>query len=228
MDPAELRRRNFIPPDAFPYETPTGSTYDSGDYRAALEKALEAVGYDGWRAEQERRRGSGEGAPLGIGICSFVEGSGGFIGEYGAVEVEADGNFLALSGASSTGQGHETTFAQVVASALEVDVGRVRLIQADTGAVPQGVGSYASRSMQVGGSALYRAALGVVGEARRRMAERCGVAVEEVGYRKGNLHAGAETLTLAELVEQSGPLRAEDMFGPPQSFPYGCYVAVVE
>jgi carbon-monoxide dehydrogenase large subunit len=227
MDPAELRRRNFIPPDAFPYETPTGSTYDSGDYRAALEKALEAIGYDGWRAEQERRRGSGEGAPLGIGICSFVEGAG-MLEEYGAVEVETDGNFLALSGTSSTGQSHETTFAQVVASALEVDVGRVRLVQADTGAVPRGVGSFGSRSMQVGGSALYRAALAVVDEARHRMAERCGVAVEEVGYLKGTLRAGAEALTLAELVDQTGPLRAEDVFVAPTAFPYGCYVAVVE
>ena len=228
IDPAELRRRNFIPPDAFPYETPTGSTYDSGDYRGALEKALEAVGYDGWRAEQERRRGSGEGAPLGIGICSFVEGSGGFLGEYGAVEVEADGNFLALSGTSSTGQSHETTFAQVVASALEVDVGRVRLVQADTGAVPQGVGTFGSRSMQDGGSALYRAALAVVDEARHRMAERCGAAVEEVGYLNGTLRAGEEALTLAELVDQTGPLRAEDVFEAPTAFPYGCYVAVVE
>ncbi len=227
IDPAELRRRNFIPPGAFPYETPTGLTYDNGDYAAALEKALEAADYDGWRAEQAQRRESGEGAPLGLGICSYVEGAG-MMEEYGAVEVGEDGTFVALSGTSSTGQSHETTFAQVVASALEVDVGRVRLIQADTRAVPRGVGSYASRSMQVGGSALYRAALKVVDEARRRMAKRCGVVVEEVGYQKGNLHAGAETLTLAELVEQSGPLRAEDMFGPPQSFPYGCYVAVVE
>src|SRR5919107_1953800 len=165
---------------------------------------------------------------LGMGICSFVEGSGGIIGEYGAVEAEADGNFLALSGTSSTGQSHETTFAQVVASALGVDVGRVRLVQADTGVVPQGVGSFGSRSMQDGGSALYRAALGIVDEARHRMAERCGVEVEEVGYLNGTLRAGAEALTLAELVDQTGPLRAEDVFEAPTAFPYGCYVAVVE
>lgn len=227
LDPAEIRRRNLIPPEALPYETPTGALYDSGDYPTALDKALEAADYESWRAEQRRRLESGDGSLLGIGISCYVE-SAGVMEEYGAVEARADGSFLALSGASSTGQGHEITFAQVVASALGVDVERVRVVEADTDAVPRGVGSFASRSMQVGGAALHRAALGLVEEARRRTANFFGISVEEVGYREGMLFAGSEELSLPELVERTGPLRVEDVFDPPQAFPYGCYVAVVE
>jgi CO/xanthine dehydrogenase Mo-binding subunit len=116
LDPAELRRRNFIAPDAFPYETPTGFTYDSGDYPAALDVALKELDYDGWRAEQARRRENG-GPPIGIGLCTYVERSGAGE-EFGAVEACPDGTFVALSGCCSTGQGHETSFPQVVAAVL--------------------------------------------------------------------------------------------------------------
>ncbi|WP_273888594.1 xanthine dehydrogenase family protein molybdopterin-binding subunit [Rubrobacter naiadicus] len=225
-DPAEVRRLNMIHPGELPHETPVGARYDSGDYPAALEKALEAADYGGWRAEQERRRREG-GPPLGVGICCYVE-SAGVMGEYGAVEVRPDGEILALSGASSTGQGHETTFAQVVASVLGVEVGRIRVVEADTAAVPRGVGSYASRSMQVGGAALHRASLRLVEEARRRMAGLCGVSVEEVSFREGILRAGEEEMDLVRLASRTGALRVEEDFEPPQSFPYGCYVAVVE
>ena len=227
LDPAEIRRRNFIPPDALPYRSPTGAVYDSGDYPAALKKALEAIGYDGWRDEQGRRRETGEGPPLGIGLCSYVENSG-VAEEFGAVEALADGTFVALSGTSSTGQGHETTFAQAVASVLGVEVGRVRVLQGDTASVPRGVGSYASRSMQVGGAALYRAAAGLVAEARRRAASHYGVPEAEVEYREGALRAGNEEINFPELVERTGPLRVEDVFEPPMAFSYGCCAAVVE
>lgn len=203
MDPAELRRRNFISPDDFPYRTKTDRLYDSGDYPAALAKALEAVDYEGWRAEQERRKEGGE-APLGI--CSYVERAGGSPGlpEYGSVEARPDGTFVARSGSSSTGQGHETTFAQVVADALGVDMRLVQVIEADTREVPRGIGSFASRSMQVGSAALCRAARGVVEEARRRMAEKHGVETEAVAYESGTLISGDETVSLGDLSARLG------------------------
>jgi carbon-monoxide dehydrogenase large subunit len=219
LDPAEVRRRNHIPPHAFPYDSPTGFTYDSGDYTATMDVALKAVDYEGWRAEQAR----GE-RRIGIGICTYVERSGAGE-EYGAVEACPDGTFVALSGCCSTGQGHETSFPQVVASVLGVDPALVSLVERDTAAVPRGVGSFASRSMQIGGAALHRAATRLVAEATERMAEHCG---EPATYRSGRLSSGDRSLSLAELVAATGPLKVEDVFNPPQAFPFGAYVAVVE
>jgi carbon-monoxide dehydrogenase large subunit len=183
LDPAELRRRNHIPPEDFPYRSPTGFVYDSGGYTAALEKALAAVDYEGWRRRQRQRPGE-----IGIGICTYVERTGAGP-EYGAVEACPDGTYIATTGCASTGQGHETAFPQVVASVLGVPVERVRLVQADTAKVPKGIGTFASRSMQTAGAALWRAA----------------------------------TRLRAE-----GGTKAEEWYEPPQAFPFGAYVAVVE
>ncbi|MFF0763805.1 xanthine dehydrogenase family protein molybdopterin-binding subunit [Streptomyces sp. NPDC003737] len=225
MDPAQLRRLNFVRPEAFPFDTPTGFRYDSGDYAAALDLALRTAGYADWRSEQAGRRAHG-GTPLGLGICTYVERSGAG-GEYGAVEAHMDGSFTATSGCCSTGQGHATTFAQVVANELGVDRRRVRLIEADTAVVPDGVGSFASRSMQSGGEALLRAARDLVGEARVRAAARAGVHVDTASFERGAVRANGSTFTLAELAAD-GPLRAEARAEPPQAFPFGAYVAVVE
>ncbi len=218
LDPAEVRRRNHIPPGSFPYDSPTGFTYDSGDYTTAMDVALKAVDYDGWRAEQAR----GE-RKLGIGICTYVERSGA-AEEYAAVEARPDGTFVALSGCCSTGQGHETAFPQVVASVLDVDPALVTLIEADTAVVPRGVGSFASRSMQVGGAALHRAANRLIALAKERMASQLGVPASAVEYRSGRVSCGDRSFALAGMT----PLRAEDVFNPPQAFPFGAYVAVVE
>ncbi|MFG1704277.1 xanthine dehydrogenase family protein molybdopterin-binding subunit [Nonomuraea sp. M3C6] len=246
LDPAELRRRNFIRPGQYPYLTPTGRTYDSGDYAAALEKALAAVGYREIRAEQARRRAEG-GPPLGVGIASYVERSGGppDTAEFGSVEACADGTFLARVGCTSTGQGHFTVFAQVVASVLDVDIDRVRVIEGDTGEVPYGYATFGSRSLQVGGAALWRAAESLVAAARRRCAGLLGVGEEEVSYDSGRLVVGLQGspgevpeaglnagplpgLPLGELVARTGPLRADEIVHPPQAFPYGTHIAVVE
>jgi aerobic carbon-monoxide dehydrogenase large subunit len=227
MDPADVRRRNHVRPQDFPYQTPTGFRYDSGDYTTALDLALATIDYTGWRAEQARRRRTGEGPPLGIGICTYVERSG-VAEEFGAVEARADGTLVALSGCCSTGQGHETSFPQVVAAVLDVAPERIRLVEADTAVVPRGVGSYASRSMQAGGEALLRAATGLVGEARRRMAAHFGVPVEQVTYQAGEVRAGPRSLSLADLVSATGPLRVDEVVDLPQAFPFGAYVAVVE
>jgi len=229
MDPAELRRRNFIRPGDFPHPTPSGRTYDSGDYGAALDKALAEVGYAQVRAEQARRRTSG-GAPLGIGLATYVERSGAapFSFEFGAVQACADGTVVARTGSQSTGQGHLTSFAQVVAAALDVDLDVVRVVQGDTAQVPEGFGSFGSRSMQVGGGALWHAAEDLLASARRRFAAHRGVEEDAVTYRAGVLAApDAEPMTLADLAA-TDPLCAEHRFTPPQAFPYGAYAAVVE
>ncbi|MEU7876030.1 xanthine dehydrogenase family protein molybdopterin-binding subunit [Dactylosporangium sp. NPDC049140] len=220
LDPAEVRRRNFI--TAFPYATPTGFTYDSGDYATALGVALAELKVEDWRAEQARRRAAG-GRPIGIGLCTYVERSGSGE-EYGAVEACPDGTFVAVSGCCSTGQGHETSFPQVVADVLGVEPERVRLVEKDTALVPQGIGSYASRSMQTGGAALHRAAARLVDTARQRAAEALAVPVAQVEYRAGALVAGPRSVTLAALA----PLRAEETLDPPEAFPFGAYAAVVE
>jgi carbon-monoxide dehydrogenase large subunit len=228
-DPAQLRYRNFIRPDQFPYQTPTGRLYDSGNYAAALDKALAAVEYDQVRAEQARRRHDG-GWPLGIGLATYIERSGGppDSDEYGSVEACADGTFVARVGSTATGQGHRTAFAQVVASALDVALDRVQVIQGDTAEVPYGYATFGSRSMQVGGSALWRAAESLVEVARQRYAAALGVSVDQVTYLGGSLVAGDRAAFLADLAAQTGPLRAEERFAPPQAFPFGAYAAVVE
>ncbi|WP_197520785.1 xanthine dehydrogenase family protein molybdopterin-binding subunit [Mycobacterium sp. E2238] len=225
IDPVELRRRNFIAPEAFPYAAPTGYTYDSGDYAAALDLAVREVDYHGWRAEQARRRAAGE-PPIGIGLCTYVERSGAG-DEFGAVEACPDGTFVALSGCCSTGQGHETSFPQVVAAVLDVDAERVRLVEGDTAVIPQGIGSFASRSMQTGGAALHRAGGKLIETARQRMAEIRAVPAADVEYRKGEVHAGGHAMSLADLAAE-GQLRADEIFAPPEGFPFGAYIAVVE
>ncbi|MGO9784649.1 MAG: xanthine dehydrogenase family protein molybdopterin-binding subunit [Streptosporangiaceae bacterium] len=230
IDPVELRRRNFI--REFPYRTLTGRTYDSGNYEAALDRAVAAVRYDEVRVAQRRRR-SGGGAgprPLGVGVACYVERSGGppDTDEFGSVEVEPDGSVIARSGSTCTGQAHPTVFPQVVATALEISLDRVRLVQNDTREVPYGFATFGSRSLQVGGGALWRASQQVLAVARQRFATACEVELAEVSYAGGRFRTGAQSVTLGELVQQTGPLRADDRFKPPQAFPFGCYAAVVE
>ncbi len=143
LDPAELRRRNFVPPEAFPYRTPLGFTYDSGDYAGALGRALELAG-----ARDEN---------TGVGIAMYVERVGpGW--ETGAVRVEEDGRVVCHTGSSPHGQGHETTFAQIVADELGVEPEAVEVRWGDSAEIPAGMGTFASRSVTVGGSALLLAA----------------------------------------------------------------------
>jgi aerobic carbon-monoxide dehydrogenase large subunit len=231
LDPAELRLANFIAPRDFPYRSPTGAVYDSADHAGALRTALGLARYGEVRSEQRRRRGAPGGLLLGIGIASYVERSGGQTGssEFGAVDIEADGTVVARSGSTPQGQGHETAFAQVVASVLEIGLGRVRVLQGDTDEVPVGTGTFASRSMQIGGSALHRASLDVVGEARRRAAEELEVAADDLVYAGGRfVVAGTERSVALEDLARSGPLRATAEIAPPQAFPFGSYVVVAE
>ncbi|OIK25585.1 aldehyde oxidase [Streptomyces malaysiense] len=234
IDPVELRRRNFIPSDAFPYETPTGRRYDSGNYSAALDLALRTLGYEKWRAERSRRHDDPDALPLGIGVSCYVERSGGEAGllhEFGSVEAHEDGTVTARCGAASSGQSHETLFPALVAEALGVPETHVRLIEGDTDEQPEGVGSFASRSAQVAGAMFQHAAGLLVQEARERAAESWGLPVDEVDWADGGVHAasgGPAATSLGDLVKATGPLRVEDRYETSVAFPFGAHVAVAE
>jgi aerobic carbon-monoxide dehydrogenase large subunit len=230
-NPVELRRANFVSPSEFPYMTPTGAVYDSGDHAAALLAALDLAGYEEAREEQRRRRSHGDGLLVGVGIASYLERSGGRSGtsEYGAVEAMADGVIIARSGATPQGQGHETAFAQVVATVFDVELQRVQVLQGDTDAVPKGTGTFGSRSMQVGGSALHQAAAEVLEEARRRAGDYLEVAEEDLAYGDGCFTiTGTDRSVSIETLVASAPLQSSVELSPPQAFPFGTHVAIVE
>src|SRR5437763_589905 len=172
MDPAELRRRNFIPNDAFPYQTATGATYDIGNYGAALDRALREAGYEDVRAEQARRRQAGDERALGIGLSAYVEVTNGLSEtEFGAVEITPDGGAILRTGSFSHGQGHETTFAMIVADRLGLPVESVEVIKGDTDQVARGMGTYGSKSTQIGGMAAREAATEVAERAKQLVAD---------------------------------------------------------
>jgi aerobic carbon-monoxide dehydrogenase large subunit len=177
LDPAEIRRRNFIAPERFPFRTVTGQVYDSGDYPLALERALAAADYPTLRRQQAERRARGE--IVGIGIASYVEPCG--LGwESGSIKVERSGRVTAITGSSPHGQGHETTFAQIVADHLGVTPDQVAVIHGDTRSGPEGFGTFGSRSVALGGSALARVAVEVRDKGRRIAAKLLEAAVPDV------------------------------------------------
>jgi len=185
LDPAEIRRRNFIAPDRFPFKTATGQVYDSGDYPLVLERALAAADYDGLRREQAARRARGE--IVGIGLCSYVEPCA--LGwESGSVKVERSGKVTAITGSSAHGQGHETTFAQIVADHLGVTPDDVQVVHGDTRSGPEGFGTFGSRSIALGGSALQRVAVEVREKGRRIAARLLEAAAADVVSVPGGFH----------------------------------------
>ena len=168
IDPVELRLRNLLQPEDFPFSTPTGATYDTGDYAKTLLKATELADYGALRREQAERRERGDTKLLGIGVCCYVEITAGFGSEdYASVEVGEDGKVLLKAGTSSHGQGHETVFATIVSDQLGVDLDDIVFVQSDTAEVPRGQGTGGSRSGQVGGSAVLGACEQVLEDARR-------------------------------------------------------------
>ncbi|MXR42335.1 molybdopterin-dependent oxidoreductase [Halobaculum sp. WSA2] len=166
MDPAEFRRRNLLPPDAFPVETAAGATYDSGDYEPALERALDAVDYETLRETETRD----DGRLVGVGLASFVESTGGGF-ESGVVRVHPDGGVTAFAGTHSHGQGHATTYAQVVADELGMNPDDVDVVEGDTDRIPRGTGTFGSRSVVVGGGAIVESAREVREKAARIAAD---------------------------------------------------------
>src|SRR5437667_11691784 len=165
--PEEVRRKNFIPPSAFPYAAPTGQNYDSGEYDRALTKALELAGYPKLRAEQQERLRRNDRKLLGIGMSCYVEMCGFGPFESAVVRVEPGGTVTAYTGTSAHGQGHETAFSQVLADHLGVPFDKIVVRHGDTLNTPMGNGTGGSRSLVVGGSAILGAALKVQAKARR-------------------------------------------------------------
>ncbi len=240
MDPAEARRRNFIPKDAFPYTTATGATYDSGDYEGALDLALRAVGYGEVRDEQRRRREQGAVRQLGIGIGAYTEITNPVAEtEFGEVEITSEGSAIVRSGSLSTGHGHETTFAMIAAARLGLPVDRVAVVQGDTDEVAKGTGTYGSKSTQIGGAAAALAAEQVVEQAKSLVADYLEASAADIVLDEaaGRLHvAGAPTrgLSWSELAARASSdgrleeLKADREFQAGPTFPFGVHVAVVE
>jgi aerobic carbon-monoxide dehydrogenase large subunit len=238
MDPAEVRRRNFIAPDKFPFQTRTGALYDSGRYAEALEKVLRASGYAELRAEQSRRREAGDPSQLGIGISVYVEitAADAGAGETAKLEVGEDGTATVYTGSSAHGQGHHTAWAMLVQDELGIPMDRVTVIHGDTDLVPEGVGTYASRSLQLGGSAVHKAAIEVKDEARHQAAAMLEAAEADVvldtGTGQWQVRGDPDTaLTWGQVAAHTaeGMLRADVRFAAERpTFPFGAHVAVVE
>ncbi|MEO6859770.1 MAG: xanthine dehydrogenase family protein molybdopterin-binding subunit [Solirubrobacteraceae bacterium] len=241
LDPAEVRRRNFIPADAFPYTTASGASYDSGDYGRALELALETAGYDELRAEQATRRREGDPNLMGIGMSVYVEiTNGGPESEFGAVEITADGDAILKTGSFSHGQGHETTFAQIASEQLGIPVERITVVKGDTRAVARGSGTYGSKSTQIGGVAAREASVALVQRAKELAAEQLEADPRDMvlDLESGTFHvtgAPQSALPWSQLANaldaagRLGELQAEaDFEAPLPTFPFGAHVAVVE
>jgi carbon-monoxide dehydrogenase large subunit len=237
MDPAEMRRKNLIPRDAFPYATAAGTTYDTGDYERALDLALESSGYKELRAEQRERRASGDPIQLGIGVAVYVEVTGGpYAGnEVAKVEITPEGGAIVYTGTSPHGQGHVTSWSMLASEQLGIPMDRIEVVHGDTDLVPVGQGTMGSRSLQLGGSAVHQASAEVVELAKRKAADLLEANPDDIVLDKldGRFHvAGTPSVgrSWAELVEQSDePLVVDTTFQAASStFPFGAHVAVVE
>jgi carbon-monoxide dehydrogenase large subunit len=240
--PEEVRRRNFIPPEAFPYQTPTGQRYDSGEYDRALTRALALARVEDLRKEQRRRLEQGDRHLLGVGLSCYVEMCGFGPFESAVVRVEPGGAVTVFTGTSAHGQGHETAFAQIVADHLGVPFDQVVVRHGDTLNTPMGQGTGGSRSLCVGGTAVLNAALRVQDKARRIAAGLLEAAAEDIVLADGRYHvrgAPQSAVTLAEIAaaaysdelpEGVAPgLEATEFWSPPQLvYPFGAHVAVVE
>jgi carbon-monoxide dehydrogenase large subunit len=236
LAPEEVRRRNLIPKDAFPYETRTGLRYDTGDYELALTEALRVADVDTLRAEQRRRRENGAVKQLGIGMSTYVEITGFGGTELGSVRIEPDGSVVVMSGTSAHGQGHATSFAMLVADRLGVPMDSIRYVQSDTSVVPTGGGTGGSRSLQLGGSAVAAAAHAVREQVLAFAAELLEASPDDIDVSADGVKvAGVPTPTYswselgAEAAERGVTLRADlDVPQAGATFPFGAHVSVVE
>jgi len=246
MDPAEIRRTNFISPDKFPLTTPTGANYDSGEYEKALDAVLQASGYAELRAEQTQRRASHDVKQLGIGVSTYVEVTApvGLHVEFGAVEIDDDGTASVFAGTSAHGQGHHTAFAMLASEVLGIPMDKITLVNSDTDRVPRGAGTMGSRSLQTAGSAIHVASNEVLDRARQVASHMLEASPDDIVVGDGGLHvAGVPTAVLSwgELAVASrdatklpdglepAPLRHElDFDGTDSTYPFGAHVSVVE
>jgi carbon-monoxide dehydrogenase large subunit len=254
IDRIELRRRNFIPADAFPYQTPVALQYDSGDYQTTLASALKAAEWDGF--ETRRREAAAKGKLRGIGVSTYVEACGiapsavaGALGaraglyEVANVRVHPTGSVTVFTGTHSHGQGHETTFAQLVADQLGIPMSQVEIVHGDTAKIPFGMGTYGSRSLPVGGSALVKATDKIIAKGKKIAAHLMEASVEDIEFKDGKFSvAGTDkSKALAEIslaayvphnypIEELEPGLDETAFYDPKNFtfPGGCHICEVE
>ena len=234
MDPVELRRKNLIRPDEFPFPTAAGVTYDTGDYETALDEALRRVGYEDLRTEQAARRARGDLACLGIGVSTYVEITAFGGREFAAVDVGPDARVTVAVGTTPAGHGHETAFAQLASATLGIPSEDVTVLHSDTGLVARGEGTWGSRSLQIGGSSVHERAEAVVEQGREVAAGLLEVDAADVERVEGGfavVGAPDRSVGWADVVAASGEgsLRAEGRFRQRGStFPFGAHVAVVE
>ena len=254
MDRVEIRRRNLIPPDAFPYQTPVALQYDSGNYQATLDQALKAADWAGF--EQRRDEARKRGKLRGIGISTYLEACGiapsnvaGALGaraglyEAAEVRVHPTGTVTLFTGSHSHGQGHETTFAQLVADGLGIPIENVEVVHGDTAKIPFGMGTYGSRSLAVGGSAIVKAMDKVVRKGKKIAAHMLEAAEADIEFKDGKFTvAGTDRsksfaeISLSAYVPHNYPLEElepgldETAFYDPKNFTYpgGCHVCEVE
>jgi carbon-monoxide dehydrogenase large subunit len=238
MDPAEVRRRNVVAADRFPYTNSTGTVYDSGQYEAALDLVLEAAGYTSLRDEQAERRSRGEVVQLGIGLSVYVEVTAGGGGtEYGRVEVGADGRVQVQTGTTPYGQGHRTSWAMLVSERLGIPMDRIDVVHGDTDLVARGSITGGSRSAQLGGTNVWRAAGTVLERARALAAQLLEADPADVVLEDGRFHvAGTPSIgrTWAEVAAAATELDGEplaalgDFTQTTGTYPSGAHLAVVE
>ena len=245
MDPAELRRINFIPEDAFPFTAASGASYDTGAYERVLDRALDEIDIDALRSDQAARRERGDARQLGIGLCSYVEvtAPAGLHVEYGKVEVTSEGKVIARVGTSAHGQGHITSFSMIISDQLGIPMQDITILQSDTDEVPKGTGTMGSRSLQTAGSAVFVASEHVFEKASKLAASLLEAAPEDIVKSAGGLAvAGVPTkvVTWADLFAAStdDARRPEgmapgldyelDFDGTDATFPFGAHICVVE
>ncbi len=246
MDPAEIRRVNFMQPDSFPRTTITGANYDSGEYEKALDAALAASGYAGLRVEQAERRASGATKQLGIGVSAYVEVTApvGLHVEFGAVEIHDDGSASVFAGTSVHGQGHHTAFAMLATEVLGIPMDKIKLVNSDTALVPRGSGTLGSRSLQTAGSAIHLASNAVLERAKAIAAHLLEATTDDIVVGEGGLHVagvparGTSWIELAAASRDASKLPADvepgilrhelDFDGTDSTFPFGAHVSVVE
>ncbi|MDQ7843015.1 MAG: xanthine dehydrogenase family protein molybdopterin-binding subunit [Armatimonadota bacterium] len=241
IDPVELRRRNAIPADRFPYTTPLGFTYDSGDYTAALDRLCQIIDYERARAEQRRAREAGR--LQGVGVALYVERAGSQLWESAAASVEPSGRVVVRIGSNPHGQGHETTFSQIAAEVLRIDPDLITVEHGDSALVPRGVGTFGSRSITVGGSALLLVLEKIRTQAAAIAAHLLEAAPADIEWEDGRLFvrgAPRRSVAFADVAAaayQPGRLppgmemglQASGIFVLPRPvFPFGAYGAVVE
>ncbi len=240
LDPVDVRRRNFIEPAAFPFTTPTGADMDTGAYASALDRVLAAVDIDELRSEQQRRRRESATNLIGIGWSAYVEIANPVVnGEFGSIEIQSDGSAVVLTGSSSHGQGHATAFAQLASEITGIDLDCIEVRHGDTDEVPRGSGTGGSKSLQIGGSAVWQASEAVVEQAKQTVAAMFEAAVDDIIHDPATGEfsvAGTPAITTswAELavyaidVDQA-PLRAEIDFQPTgATYPFGVHLSIVD